>query len=233
MFWGLTVSGENVQVDKFITFEGGEGAGKSTQVRLLANRLQRLGHEVVMTREPGGSLRAEAIRKLLLEGRVAKFGPFAEALMFSIARDDHLETIIRPTLAKGSWVICDRFMDSTMAYQGAGGNLPSSLIRALERTVVGDTRPALTILIDLPPTVGIGRARARQQQATGGVADRFESMDMEFHERLRKAFLAIARRNRDRIAVFDGERPPDELAKQIWDLVSTRYALAPKVSRET
>lgn len=215
---------------KFITFEGGEGAGKSTQVRLLANNLQRLGKKVVTTREPGGSLKAESIRKLLLEGRIAKFGPFAEALLFSIARDDHLEAVIRPTLKESSWVICDRFMDSTMAYQGAGGNLPPSLIRALERTVVGDTRPDLTILIDLPPTVGIARARARQEQTTGGPADRFESMDMQFHERLRQAFLAIAKKNPKRIVVLNGELPQDELAKQIWGLVVKRYSLADKVA---
>lgn len=217
---------------KFITFEGGEGAGKSTQVRLLASNLQRLGKKVTMTREPGGSLKAEAIRKLLLEGRIAKFGPFAEALLFSIARDDHLEAVIRPTLDRGNWVICDRFMDSTMAYQGAGGNLPASLIRGLERTVVGDTRPDLTILIDLPPTVGIARARARQQQTTGGAPDRFESMDMQFHERLRQAFLAIAKREPDRIAVFNGKLPADELAKRIWDMVSKRFSLGAKVTFE-
>ncbi len=218
---------------KFITFEGGEGAGKSTQVRLLANRLQRLGKQIVMTREPGGSVKAEAIRKLLLDGRIARFGAFAEALMFSIARDDHLETVIRPALDKGNWVICDRFMDSTMAYQGAGGNLPESLIRGLERTVVGDTRPDLTILIDLPPSVGIERARARLQQNSGGKTDRFEAMDMAFHEKLRQAFLDIAKNNPERISVFDGELPPDELAKQIWELVSKRYSLAPKLSART
>ena len=217
---------------RFITFEGGEGAGKSTQVRLLASNLQRLGKKVVVTREPGGSTKAESIRKLLLEGHVAKFGPFAEALLFSVARDDHLDTVIRPTLAKGSWVLCDRFMDSTMAYQGAGGNLPASLIRGLERTVVGDTRPDLSIFIDLPAEVGIGRARARQQQTTGGAADRFESMDMEFHERLRKAFLDIARNEPERCVVFDGELPPDELASQIWELVSNRYAITPLLASE-
>ncbi len=215
-------------IGKFITFEGGEGAGKSTQVRLLSSSLQRLGKKVVMTREPGGSLKAESIRKLLLEGRVAKFGPFAEALLFSIARDDHLESVIRPTLKKGNWVICDRFMDSTMAYQGAGGNLPVSLIRALERTVVGDTIPDLTILIDLPPEIGLGRAQARQKQTTGGDADRFESMDMKFHTRLRQAFLDIARKDPERCVVFDGQVPPDELAKRIWELVSQRYALIPQ-----
>ena len=208
---------------KFITFEGGEGAGKSTQIRLLSNHLQRLGKKVVLTREPGGSTKAEAIRKLLLEGRIAKFGPFAEAVLFSVARDDHLETVIRPSLAKDNWVLCDRFMDSTMAYQGAGGNLPSSLIRGLERTVVGETRPDLTILIDLPPIIGIERARIRQQQTTGGDADRFEAMDMNFHQRLRKAFLDIAINDPDRCVVVDGELPPDELAAKIWELVSRRY----------
>ncbi len=215
---------------KFITFEGGEGAGKSTQVRLLAHSLERLGKRVVMTREPGGSAKAEAIRKLLLEGKVARYGPFAEALLFSMARDDHLETLIRPSLAKGSWVICDRFMDSTMAYQGAGGNLPVSLVRALEKTVVGDTQPDLTILLDLPASVGIERAKSRQQQAGGGAADRFEAMDMGFHERLRKAFLDIARNAPERCVVFDGELPPDELAKQIWEMVSNRYDIAPRLA---
>ncbi len=219
-----------MSIGKFITFEGGEGAGKSTQVRLLSSSLQRLGKKVVMTREPGGSIKAESIRKLLLEGRVAKFGPFAEALLFSIARDDHLESVIRPSLKKGSWVICDRFMDSTMAYQGAGGNLPASLIRALERTVVGDTTPDLTILIDLPPEIGIGRAQSRQRQTTGGAPDRFESMDMKFHTRLRQAFLDIAENAPERCVVFDGQVPPDELAKRIWELVSQRYALSPKIA---
>ena len=219
-----------MKTGKFITFEGGEGAGKSTQVRLLSNSLQRMGKKVVMTREPGGSIKAESIRKLLLEGRVAKYGPFAEALLFSIARDDHLDSVIRPTLKKGSWVICDRFMDSTMAYQGAGGNLPASLIRALERTVVGDTQPDLTILIDLPPEIGIGRAQARQRQTTGGDADRFEAMDMNFHSRLRQAFLDIAKNAPERCVIFDGQVPPDELAKQIWELVTKRYSLAPKTA---
>jgi len=215
---------------KFITFEGGEGAGKSTQVRLLASSLQRLGKKVMMTREPGGSPKAESIRKLLLEGRLAKFGPFAEALLFSIARDDHLDTVIRPALRKGNWVICDRFMDSTMAYQGAGGNLPQSVIKGLEHTVVGSTRPDLTILIDLPPAVGMNRARIRLQQTTGGKADRFESMDMKFHERLREAFLEIARQDPERCIIFNGEQPPDELANQIWTTLKERYSLTPKVA---
>ncbi len=215
---------------KFITFEGGEGAGKSTQVRLLANSLQRLGQKVMMTREPGGSPKAEAIRKLLLEGKLAKFGPFAEALLFSIARDDHLETVIRPALKKENWVICDRFMDSTMAYQGAGGNLPPAVIKGLEHTVVGNTRPDFTILIDLPPAVGMNRARIRWQQTTGGTADRFESMDMKFHERLREAFLEIAKNDPERCMIFNGEQPPDELANHIWTTIVARYALAPKVA---
>jgi dTMP kinase len=212
---------------KFITFEGGEGAGKSTQVRLLANHLQRIGQKVVMTREPGGSLKAEAIRKLLLEGKVARFGPFAEALLFSLARDDHLENVIRPSLAAGNWVISDRFMDSTMAYQGAGGNLSPALIRALERTVVGATRPDLTVLIDLPPEVGIARARARQQLTASGPADRYEAMDMAFHQRLRQAFLDIAKSEPSRFFVVDGRQAPDQLATLIWAEVSKRFGLAP------
>ena len=214
---------------KFITFEGGEGAGKSTQVRLLAGNLQRLGKKVVMTREPGGSLKAESIRRLLLEGRAAKFGPFAEALLFSIARDDHLDTVIRPALASGSWVISDRFMDSTMAYQGAGGNLAPELVRALERTIVGGTRPDVTILIDLPPEVGIARAKTRQKQLGLAEADRFESMDMSFHERLRAAFLEIAKREPDRFIIVDGRLAPDQLARRIFEMVDDRFTLAPQL----
>ena len=210
----------------FVTFEGGEGTGKSTQVRLLAKHLERLGEPVILTREPGGSPRGEAIRKLLLEGKIAKFGPFAEALLFSIARDDHLETIIRPALGKGHWVLCDRFMDSTMAYQGAGGHLSPSVIKGLEHTVVGNTRPDLTILIDLSPTIGLKRARTRLQLAGGGNTDRFESMDMKFHERLRESFLEIARAEPDRFLIFDGDVPPDELAQQIWSSVKKRFSLA-------
>jgi dTMP kinase len=210
---------------KFISLEGGEGTGKSTQIRLLAGHLRQAGVDCVLTREPGGSPRGEEIRKLLLEGRVKKFGGFAEALLFSLARDDHLETIIRPALRKGKWVLSDRFMDSTRAYQGAGGNLDPAIISALERTVVGNTRPDLTILIDIDPEIGLKRAHERQMQAGGGGKDRFEAMNIGFHKRLRQAFLDIAAEEPERIWIVDGAKPPDVLAREIWDMVARKFEL--------
>ena len=153
----------------FITFEGGEGVGKSTQIRLLAETLRRGGIDVLMTREPGGSPGAEALREVLLSGAAKPYGPFAETILFAAARDDHLEVTIRPALEAGRWVVCDRFVDSTRAYQGVIGDVDPALIRAIERVVVADTRPDLTFILDLPASEGLRRAQAR-----GGAADRFE-----------------------------------------------------------
>ena len=218
---------------KFITFEGGEGSGKSTQARLLAERLASAGIKTLLTREPGGSKKAEFIRSLLLSGKIKHFGPFAEALMFSLARLDHLEKAIRPALRKGLWVVCDRFSDSTRAYQGAAGGLDQDVVDGLERVVVGRTRPQLTIILDLPPEVGLTRARKRALQAqtsadnaAGGPMpgpDRFEGQDIEFHNRLREEFLKIAAENKIRYFVLDAELPPDRLAQQIWRVVSQRF----------
>lgn len=153
----------------FITFEGGEGAGKSTQIRRLAAHLRaRSGRPVLTTREPGGSVKAETIREALLSGLAKPYGPFAEALLFSAARIDHLDTRIRPALARGEIVLCDRFADSTRAYQGAAGGLDPAVLSALERVVVGPTRPDLTLILDCDPELGLARARARQ--AEGGEA---------------------------------------------------------------
>ncbi len=213
---------------KFITFEGGEGAGKSTQARLLAERLAKAGIKTLLTREPGGSKKAEMIRSLLLSGKIKHFGPFAEALMFSLARLDHLEKAIRPALRKGLWVVCDRFSDSTRAYQGAAGGLDQDIIDGLERVVVGRTRPQLTIILDLPAERGLARARARAAQQQGNnphapVSDRFETQDLAFHQKLREEFLKIAAENKIRYVVLDAEQPPDQLARQIWKLVTQRF----------
>lgn len=203
----------------FVTFEGGEGAGKSTQIRRLADALRTHARAVTLTREPGGSPRAEAIREALLAGVAKPYGPFAEALLFSAARIDHLDRLIRPALAAGEIVLCDRFIDSTRAYQGAAGGLDPATISALERVVVGPTRPDLTLILDLPPEIGMGRARAR---AAGAGPDRFEAEDTDFHRRLRDAFLTIARAEPGRCAVIDAGRAVDAVAAAIWEIVAHR-----------
>ncbi|MDP4023340.1 dTMP kinase [Methylobacterium sp. NEAU 140] len=202
----------------FITVEGGEGAGKSTQVARLAATLRaRSGRPVTVTREPGGSARAEEIRAALLGGAAKPYGPFAEALLFSAARIDHLDRLIRPALARGEVVICDRFIDSTRAYQGAAGGLEPGVVAALERVVVGPTRPDLTLILDLAPEAGLGRAAGR-----GAAPDRFEAEAPAFHARLRAAFLEIAGREPERCAVIDAGGAPDAVEAAIRAVVAAR-----------
>jgi dTMP kinase len=217
---------------RFISFEGGEGSGKSTQAKRLAERLKLRGHETILTREPGGSPGAEAIRHLLLNGIAKPLGPEAETFMFAAARDDHVATVIRPALDRGAWVVCDRFVDSTRVYQGSLGNVDQRLIRALERLVVGETMPDLTFVIDVPPEVGLSRAQGRGQGA-----DRFEAEHVEYHRLLREAYREIAEREPDRCVLIDGTASVDAIAVRIWMLVSERFlrqpgpvANAPKVS---
>ena len=202
---------------RFITLEGGEGAGKSTQARLLAESLRLRGVDTVVTREPGGSPLAEEIRGALLSGAVAPLGPAAEAIMFSAARIDHLERTIRPALAAGRWVISDRFADSTRADQGVLGALAPAFMRELERVAVGENRPDLTLVLDLPADIGLERARARSS-----VADRFEAEGQSFHEGLREAFLAIAREEPDRCVVIDADQEEERVAADIWRTVEDR-----------
>lgn len=204
----------------FITFEGGEGAGKSTQVARLRERLQEAGYPVVATREPGGSPRAEAIRASILAGEAKPYGPLAEALMFSSARHDHLEQKIRPALRQGAIVLCDRFADSTRAYQGAVGDIEPAVIDALEQIIVRATRPDLTLILDLPAEEGLARAASRRQEAGGGV-DRFEQENIGFHRKLREAFRAIAQNEPERCRVINASRSPDEVAHEIWETVCT------------
>ena len=201
---------------RFITFEGGEGAGKSTQARRLAAHLEQAGVRAIVTREPGGSPQAEKIREFILSGRAAPLGAAGEALLFGAARIDHIDRLIAPALASGSWVVCDRFADSTRAYQGAAGKAPTAMISALEKIVVGGTKPDLTILMDLPPEVGLLRARKR---AGGAVGDRFENEDIAFHEALRRAFLEIALREPARVKIVDASASEDEIADHVWALV--------------
>lgn len=205
----------------FITFEGGEGAGKSTQVRRLADRLRAEGHEVVTTREPGGSPGAEAIRDLLVNGATDRWSPLTETLLMNASRRDHVERVIQPGLARGGVVLCDRFADSTRAYQGAGGGVDPAFIRLVEAQVVGDTRPDLTLIFDLPVSVGLSRASAR-----GGGEARFEAKGLDFHERLRAAFLDIARAEPERCAVIAADVSPDEAEAAVWAVVSARLGRA-------
>ena len=208
---------ETVETGKLITFEGGEGAGKSTQVSLLVERLKSAGRHAVATREPGGSPTAEEIRETLLSGKIKPFGPFAEALLFSIARQDHVDTVISDALARGQWVVCDRFLDSTRAYQGVTGGVPAPVISALERLTLHGLMPNLTIVLDIPVEEGL--ARARRRRAT---PDRFESQDFGQHERIRKAFLDIAKEEPARCVVIDARKPEALVAEDVWEAVAER-----------
>jgi len=203
----------------FITFEGGEGAGKSTQVRRLAERLAGLGREVVVTREPGGTPGAEAIRALLVTGAAERWSALSECLMMNAARRDHVERLIAPALARGAVVISDRFADSTRAYQGAAGGVSPALIEAVEAAVVGDCRPDVTVILDMPVEAGLARAALR-----GGGEHRFEAKGMAFHAAIRAAFLVIAAAEPDRCAVVDAGPAPDSVADAVWRRLEPRLA---------
>ena len=204
---------------RFISFEGGEGAGKSTQLKRLAERLSARGLEVVATREPGGSPGAEAIRELVLNGPVDRWSPVAETLLMYAARRDHVERVIAPALERGAWVVCDRFADSTRAYQGAAGGTDPDLNATLEQQVLGKTRPNLTLVFDLPAEAGLARAHAR------GGEMRFESKGLAFHQRLREGFLAIASAEPERCAVIDATAPIETVEAVVWDIVRERLGL--------
>jgi len=203
----------------FITFEGGEGSGKSTHAATLSQRLKSLGHEVVLTREPGGSTGAEIIRHILLSGIAKPLGAETEAILFAAARDDHVRNTILPALETGHWVICDRFIDSTRVYQGALGNVDQRFIRSLERVTVGPAVPELTFILDVPAHIGLARADRRRGQEA---ADRFEAESKEFHERLRQAYRALAAEEPTRCVVIDGRPPRNVVAGRIWALVQER-----------
>jgi dTMP kinase len=202
---------------KFISFEGGEGAGKSTQVRRLASYLTDRGHEVTVTREPGGTPIAEAIRAFILSGEAKALGAESEAVLFAAARADHVDKVIRPALARGAWVLCDRFIDSTRVYQGSGDGVDPALVRALERVAVGETRPDLTVILDVPAEIGMRRMAERT-----GSPDRFESDDLARHEMRRQAYLDIARREPERCVVVDAARSEEEVADSIRRMVDLR-----------
>jgi dTMP kinase len=204
---------------KFITFEGGEGTGKSTQAGLLANKLESLGLGVLLTREPGGSPGAEIIRHVLLSGAAKPLGADVEAMLFAAAREDHVRCTIEPALAAGKWVVCDRFADSTRVYQGALGQVDQRLIKGLERVSIGDLAPDLTLILDVPVDAALERLALRR----GGAApDRFEAENVEFHEKLREAFRALATAEPERCLIIDASPPRVQVAKDIWDTVQVR-----------
>jgi dTMP kinase len=198
---------------KFISFEGGEGSGKSTQIKLLADRLAAAKLRAIVTREPGGSPGAEIIRHVVLSGMGKLLGPDAETLLFAAARDDHVRTVIQPALSQGTWVLCDRFSDSTRAYQGRLGNVLPGVLNAMQRVTIGDLKPDLTIILDVPVEIGLKRASARRGS---DAPDRFESEDVKFHQDLRDAYRQIAAEDPDRCVLIDASPSPDVVAGQVW-----------------
>ena len=199
----------------FITFEGGEGAGKSTQVRTLAARLAAAGIDPIVTREPGGTPGAEAIRALLVTGEPGRWDAATEALLMNAARADHVARTIRPALAAGRWVLCDRYADSTFAYQGAGKGADRPTLSALHQIATGGLWPDLTLLLDLPVAEGLARTVDRRSGES-----RFEAHGADFHERIRTAFLARAEADPERFRIIDASAPPDAVAEAVWEAVA-------------
>ncbi len=214
------IKNRKIKPGRFITLEGGEGAGKSTQVKRLLEMLARHKIKAVGTREPGGSPGAEDIRQLLVNGEPGRWDPMTETLLMFAARADHVARTIGPALLEGKWVVCDRFTDSTYAYQGAGRSVTRETIRRMESVVLDDFKPDFTLVLDLPVEEGLKRAGQR-----GPHEARFEKFDIEFHEKLRKAFLEIAKRNPDRCAVIDATQSEEAVAAAIWKQVSRRFHL--------
>lgn len=204
---------------RFITFEGGEGAGKSTQSRRLADRLRACGLEVLPTREPGGTDGAESIRELIVHGPAERWRPLSELCLFMAARDDHLHRAILPALARGQWVICDRFADSSRVYQGYAGGLGLDLVDRLQEPLLGQHLPDLTLLLDLPVETGMARCAERGDMA------RFEAKGRDYHERVRQGFLALAGLEPDRFVVLDAAASEAEVAAAVWDAVAARFGL--------
>ena len=207
----MTDPADLARTGRFITVEGGEGAGKSTQVGMLVASLEAAGLSVVRTREPGGSPGAEDIRALLIQGGVDRWDGITELLLHSAARRDHVQRTIRPALAKGQWVVCDRFFDSTWAYQGRGHGVDGEAIELATRLAIGDFRPDLTFILDIDLQHGLARALGR-----GGAEDRYERMGADFHARLRQGFLDIAQQDPRRCRLIDAAGSPQDVHGRIW-----------------
>lgn len=210
----------------FVSFEGGEGAGKSTQIRLLADSLRQRGYDVLVTREPGGSAGAEAVRHVLLSGAGEAFGTRMEAILFAAARNDHVEEVIRPALMRGTIVLCDRFMDSSRVYQGITGNMEPDFIEALVRVAINGVMPDCTIMLDIPAQIGLERARGRAS-ATSDAPDRFEKENVETHEKRREAFLDIAASEPARCHVVNALQPQERIAAEIASIVDALLVSVP------
>jgi len=208
---------------RFITFEGGEGSGKSTQIKRLAEGLNAAKLRTIVTREPGGSTGAEIIRHLVLSGMGKLLGADAETLLFAAARDDHVRSVIEPALKQGTWVLCDRFSDSTRAYQGSLGNVSPAVLNAMERVTIGDLKPDLTIILDVPVEVGMKRAAARRGT---GVPDRFEAEDVDFHQKLREAYRRIASSEPERCVLIDATPEANIVAANVWSALRDRGVVA-------
>ena len=205
---------------RFISFEGGEGSGKSTQIKTLAGRLAGMKLQAIVTREPGGSPGAEIIRHLVLSGMGKLLGPEAETLLFAAARDDHARTVIEPALKQGIWVLSDRFSDSTRVYQGTLGHVAPGILNAMQRVTIGDLKPDLTVILDVPVEIGLKRAASRRGTAA---ADRFESEDVNFHQQLRDAYRQIATNEPERCVLVDATDEPAKVAAKVWAAVRDRY----------
>jgi dTMP kinase len=218
----------------FVTFEGGEGTGKSTQIRLLADRLRRLGVDVLTTREPGGSPGGEAVRHVLLSGAAEEYGTRVEAVLFAAARNDHVEEVIRPALVSGAVVLCDRFLDSSRVYQGITGNLEPAFIHNLERVAINGVMPDCTIILDLPAAEGLKRARARSANDGPATApDRFEKEELDTHEKRREAFLDIADNEPLRCRVVDASGTPEAIAEKVFSIVEPLLPIHSSRVKET
>jgi dTMP kinase len=208
---------------RFITFEGGEGSGKSTQIKTLAEHLNAERLRTLVTREPGGSPGAEIIRHLVLSGMGKLLGADAETLLFAAARDDHVRSVILPALSQGKWVLCDRFSDSTRVYQGRVGHVAPEVLNAMERVTIGDLKPDLTLILDVPVEIGMQRAAARRGT---GAPDRFEAEDIEFHQQLREAYRQIAATEPERCVLIDASAEAATVASNIWAAVRERLLAA-------
>lgn len=216
---------------RFITFEGGEGVGKSTQVKRLQAHLAQIGIDAVRTREPGGTPKAEAIRSFILQGKSEAWGVGAEAVLFAAARHDHVKQLIAPNLAAGRWVLSDRFADSTRAYQGLTGGIDASMVDALEDLALDGCVPDLTIVMDMSPDDAFARVEQRAlEDGIPAIGDRFEKEDLAWHRRLRQGFLEIAKAHADRCVVIDAGSGEDDMEQAIWDVVASRF---PELAVET
>ncbi len=204
----------------FITFEGGEGTGKTSQINILKTKLKALNVPVIATREPGGTPGAEAVRHVLLSGKAESLGAEAEAILFAAARSDHIEQVIRPALSEGAIVLCDRFIDSTRVYQGVTGKVDIELLKKLESVVCDGAFPDLTLILDIPPEEGMIRAGARRKSSE--TADRFERENLEVQRKRRDAFRKLAENEPDRCVLIDASGSENEVSDRIWSIVEPR-----------